>query len=51
MTGVGKLKDERVVEFANRLNGELGGLGVLGNPEELWSASKPIILDVAGGCL
>ena len=35
---VGKLKDERVAdEFANSLNGDLGGLGALGNPEELWS--------------
>ena len=33
---VGKLKDERVAEeFANRLSGDLGGLGTLGNPEEL----------------
>ena len=33
---VGKLKDERVAEeFANRLNGDLGGLGALENPEEL----------------
>ena len=39
---VGKLKDERVAEeFANRLIGDLGGLGVLGNPEELWSFFKP----------
>jgi len=29
----------------------LGGLGALGNPEELWSAFKTTILDVAGGCL
>ena len=49
---VGKLKDERVAEeFANRMSGDLGGLGALGNPEELWSAFKTIILDVAGGCL
>jgi len=49
---VGKLKDERVAEvFANRLSGDLGGLGALGNPEELWSAFKTTILDVAGGCL
>ena len=34
----------------NRLSGDLGGLGVLGNPEEMWSAFKTIILDVAGGC-
>ena len=49
---VGKLKDERVVEeFANRLSGDLGGLGALGNPEELWSAFKTTVLDAAGGCL
>ena len=49
---VGKLKDERVAdEFANRLSGDLGGLGALGNPEELWSAFKTTILDVVGGCL
>ena len=49
---VGKLKDERVAqEFANRLSGDLGGLNALENPEELWSAFKTIILDVAGGCL
>ena len=49
---IGKLKDERVAEeFANRLSGDLGGLGALGNPEELWSAFKTPILDVAGGCL
>ena len=49
---VGKLRDERVAEeFANRLNGDFGGgLGALGNPEELWSAFKTTILDVAGGC-
>ena len=48
---VGKLKDERVAEeFANRLSGDLGGLGALGDPEELWSAFKTTILDVAGGC-
>ena len=46
------LKDEMVAkEFANRLNGYLGGLGALGNPEELWSVFKTTILDVAGGCL
>ena len=28
-----------------------GGLGVSGDDEELWSAFKPTILDVAGGCL
>ena len=28
---VGKLKDERVAEFTNRLNGVLGGLGALGS--------------------
>ena len=49
---VGKLKDERVAEeFASRLNGDLGVLGTLGNPEELWSAFKTTIFDVAGGCL
>ena len=49
---VGKLKDERVVEeFANRLSGDLGGLGALGDTEELWSAFKTTVLDVAGGCL
>ena len=49
---VGKFKDERVAEeFANRLSGDLGGLGALANPEELWSAFKITILDVAGGCL
>ena len=31
---VGKLKDERVAEeCANRLSGDLGNLGALGNPE------------------
>ena len=49
---VGKLMDERVAEeFANRLRGDLGGLGALGGPEELWSAFKTNVLDVAGGCL
>ena len=44
---VGKLKGERVAEeFANRLSGDLGGLGVVGSPEELWSAFKPTVLDV-----
>ena len=34
---VGTLKDERVAEeFANKLSGDLGGLGALGDPEELW---------------
>ena len=48
----GKLKDERVAEeFANKLSGDLGGLGALGDPEELWSAIKTTILDVAGGYL
>ena len=46
---VGKLKDERVAEgFANRLGGDLGGLGALENPEALLSAFKTTILDVAG---
>ena len=49
---VDKLKDERVAEeFANIMSGDLGGLGALGNPEELWSAFKTTVLDVAGGCL
>ena len=49
---VGKLKYERVAEkFTNRPSGDLGGLGALGNPEELWSAFKTNTLDVAGGCL
>ena len=47
-----KLKDERITEeFANKLSGDLGGLGALGNPEELWSAFKTTVPDVAGGCL
>ena len=33
---VGNLKDERAAEeFVNRVSGDLGGLGILGNPEEL----------------
>ena len=49
---VGELKDERVAEeFANRLSRYLGGLGALGNTEELWSAFKTTILEVAGGYL
>ena len=49
---VGKLKDERVAEeFANRLSGDLGGLGALGNPGELWTAFKITVLGVEGGCL
>ena len=49
---VGKLKVERVAEeFANRLSGDLGDLGTFENPEELWSAFKTTILDVASGCL
>ena len=35
----------------NRLKGDLGGLSALGNAEELRSAFKTTILDVAGGCL
>ena len=35
----------------NRLSEDLGGLGALGNPDELWSAFKTTILDVASGCL
>ena len=42
---VGKLKDERVAEeFANKLSGDLGGLGALGDPEELWSAFKTTLI-------
>ena len=49
---VGKLKDAMVAEeFSNRLNGDLGGVGALGDPEELWSAFKTTVLDVASGCL
>ena len=49
---VGKLKDERVAEeFANMLSGDLGGLGVSGDPAELWSTFKTTIFDVAGGYL
>ena len=49
---VGKLKDEWVAEeFASRLSGDLGGLGAVGNPEELWIAFKTTFLDVASGCL
>ena len=49
---VGKLKDKRVAEeVANRLSGDLVGLGALGDPEELWSAFKTTVLEVAGGCL
>uniref|UniRef100_UPI00358E9E4B V-type proton ATPase subunit H-like n=1 Tax=Myxine glutinosa TaxID=7769 RepID=UPI00358E9E4B len=49
---VGKLKEERVAEeFASRLSGVLGRLDALGDPEELWSAFKTTILDVASGCL
>ena len=29
----------------------MGGLGALWDPEELWSAFKTTILDVASGCL
>jgi len=46
---VGKLKEERLSEeFANRLSGDLGGLGALGDPEELLSTFKTTALDVAG---
>ena len=49
---VGKLKHVRVAEeFANRLSGDLGGMGVLGNLEELWSTFWITILNVVGGCL
>ena len=49
---VGMLKDEREAEeFVTRLSGDLGVLGALWDPEELWSAFKTTILDVADGCL
>jgi len=49
---VGKLKDGRVAEeCANRRSGDLGGLCVLGDPEELWSAFKTTVLEVASPCL
>ena len=35
----------------NRLSGDLRSLGALGGPEELWSAFKTTVLDVAGRCL
>ena len=48
----GKLKDERVAEeFANKLSGDLGGLGAFGDPKELWSAFKTTVLDVSRRCL
>ena len=48
---VGKFKDERVTaNSSNRLRGDLGGLGALGDPEELWSAFKTTVLDVASRC-
>ena len=44
--------DERVAEeFANKLSRDLGGLGALEGPEELWSAFKTTILDGVTGCL
>ena len=49
--GIGKLKERVTEEFANRLSGDLGGLGALGDPEELWSGFKTTVLDVAGRCL
>ena len=49
---VGKLKDERVAEeFADRRSGDLWGLDIFGDPEELWSAFKTTVLDAAGGCV
>ena len=49
---LGKLKDERVAEeFVNKASGDSGGLGALGYAEELWSAFKTTIIDVAGGHL
>ena len=50
--GVGKLRDKRVAGvFANGLSGDLMGLGVFGNPEQLWSALQTTILEVACRCL
>ena len=41
MLDVGKLKDERIAEeFANRLSGDLGGLGVLGHSEDCGVLSR-----------
>ena len=49
---VGQLQDERVAEeFAYRLCWGPRDLSVSRDPEELWSAFKTTILDVAGGCL
>ena len=46
---VGKIKAKSVAEeFTNRLSRDLGDLGALRNPEELWSAFKTTVLDVAG---
>ena len=46
------LNDKRAAEeFVNRSSGDIWGLGVLWNSEELWNAFKPTVLDVAGGCL
>ena len=45
---VGKLKYEKIAEeFVNRLSQDLGGPGCFGDPEEMWSAFKTTILDVA----
>ena len=41
----------RAEEFANRLSGDLGGMGTLVTTEDLWNAFKTTILDVAGRCL
>ena len=50
LAGCGKLKDDRVPEeFANKLSGNLGVFGILGDPEELCNATKTTILDVARG--
>ena len=49
---VDKFRDERVTEeFVNGLSGDLMGLGVFGNPEQLWSALQTTILEVACRCL
>ena len=49
---VGKLKDQRVAEeIANRLSVDFGVLSTLCDFEELWSALKTTVLDIAGECL
>ena len=46
--GVGMLKDERVAEeFVTKFSGGLRGLGVSGDHENIWSAFRTTILNVA----